>query len=384
MKAYSDRYWEMFNEIDGSYDDVAISTFKAGLPTDHDLRKSLTGKPITNVRLLMDRIDKYRRIEEDQLQGKGKAKVIPQERRDSKSDRAQNNRPWRDFAGQSGSVNTQAVNVVFREPVQKILEKVKNEPFFKWPNKMVGDPMNRNKNLYCHYHQDHGHTTENCRNLWDHLGQLVRDGRLKHLLHHSSGRRSQSGSAFQGNAASKPPLGTINVIFAAAGRTGSCPSRVMSVSSFSDDDPNSMPKRIKTNVPLVLSFSDADKLGTIQPHDDALVVTLRICGYDVKRVMVDQGSAAEIMYPDLYKGLGLKHEDLATYSSPLVSFEGKMVVPKGQIRLPMQAGEDVVEVDFIVVDAFSPYTAIIGRPWLHSLGAVSSTLHQKVKYPSGG
>ena len=50
----------------------------------------------------------------------------------------------------------------------------------------------------------------------------------------------------------------------------------------------------------------------------------------------------------------------------------------------MQAGEDVVEVDFIVVDAFSPYTAIMGRPWLHSLGSVSSTLHQKVKYPSRG
>ena len=189
---------------------------------------------------------------------------------------------------------------------------------------------------------------------------------------------------FQGNAAPKPPLGTINVIFAALGRTGSCPSRVMSVSSYSDDDSNSMLKRIETNVPLVLSFSDADKLGTIQPHDNALVVTLRIGGYDVKRVMVDQGSAAEIMYPDLYKGLGLKPEDLATYSSPLVSFEGKMVIPKGQIRLPVQAGEDVVEVDFIVVDAFSPYTAIMGRPWLHSLGVVSSTLHQKVKYPSGG
>ena len=56
----------MFNEIDGSYDDVAISTF--GLPAEHDLRKSLTSKPVTSVRLLMDRIDKYRRIEEDQLQ----------------------------------------------------------------------------------------------------------------------------------------------------------------------------------------------------------------------------------------------------------------------------------------------------------------------------
>ena len=67
LKAYSDRYWEMFNEIDGSYDDVAISTFKTSLPVEHDLRKSLTGKPVTCVRLLMDRIDKYRRIKEDPI-----------------------------------------------------------------------------------------------------------------------------------------------------------------------------------------------------------------------------------------------------------------------------------------------------------------------------
>ena len=196
LKAYSDRYWKMFNEIDGSYDDVAISTFKVGLPAEHDLRKSLTRKPVTSVHLLIDRIDKYRRIEEDQLQGKGKAKVIPQERRDPRSDWALNNRPRRDFAGQSGSANTQAVNVVFWEPVQKILEKVKNEPFFKWPNKMTGDPMNCNQILYCHYHQGHGYTTKDCRNLWDHLEQLVREGRLKHLLHHSSGRGGQTGSAF--------------------------------------------------------------------------------------------------------------------------------------------------------------------------------------------
>ena len=87
------------------------------------------------------------------------------------------------------------------------------------------------------------------------------------------------------------------------------------------------------DVPLILGFSNEDKVGTIQPHDDALVVTLRIGGYDVKRVMIDQGSAVDIMYPDLYKGLGLKLEDLAAYSSPLVSFEGRMVAPKGLIRL---------------------------------------------------
>ena len=104
----------------------------------------------------------------------------------------------------------------------------------------------------------------------------------------------------------------------------------------------------------------------------------------MKRVLVDQGSAVEIMYPDLYKGLNLKHEDLTAYDSPLVSFEGKTIIPRGQIRLPIRADSEVVEVDFIVVDAYSPYTTIVAKPWLHALGAISSTLHQKVRYPSKG
>ncbi|XP_050249056.1 uncharacterized protein LOC126696340 [Quercus robur] len=148
---------------------MAISTFKAGLSANHDLKKSPTGKLVTNVHQLMDRKDKYRRVDEDQLQGKGKVKVIPQERRDFRSDHYNSNRPRKDFVGQSGSADTQVVNAVFREPVQQVLEKIKNEPFFKWPNKMAGEPRKRNPNLYCHYHQDHRHTTKNCRNLWDHL-----------------------------------------------------------------------------------------------------------------------------------------------------------------------------------------------------------------------
>ncbi|XP_030922969.1 uncharacterized protein LOC115949837 [Quercus lobata] len=158
----------------------------------------------------------------------------------------------------------------------------------------------------------------------------------------------------------------------------------MSVARLPIEDNNSEPKRARKEAPQVIGFSDEDKIGTIQPHDDALVVILRIKGYDVKRVLVDQGSAVEIMYLDLYKGLNLKPEDLTAYDSPLVSFEGKTVTPKGQIRLPIQTGSDVVEVDFIVVDTYSPYTAIVARPWLYALGAVSSTLHQKVKYSSEG
>ena len=92
----------------------------------------------------------------------------------------------------------------------------------------------------------------------------------------------------------------------------------------------------------------------------------------MKRVMVDGGSAAEIMSPDLYKGLKLKPEDLLPYSSPLMSFDGKLVTPKGMIRLLIQTGSKIVEVNFIVVNTYSPYTTIIGRPWLHTLGAVVS------------
>ena len=104
----------------------------------------------------------------------------------------------------------------------------------------------------------------------------------------------------------------------------------------------------------------------------------------MKRVLVDQRCVAEIMYLDLYKGLNLKPEDLTAYDSPLVSFKGKTVTLKGQIRLPIQTGAEVMEVDFIMVDTYSPYTTIVARSWLHALGVVSSTLHQKVKYPSEG
>ena len=165
VKEYSERYWETFNEIDDDFDEVAFKTFEVGLPAEYNLRKSLTCKLVTSLRQLMDRVDKYKRIDDDQLQGKGKAKVIPQENRDFRSDRYNNNRSRRDYVGQSGSVNTQAINTVFREPIRQVLEKIKNEPFSKWPNKMAGDPAKRNQNLYYHYHQEQGHTTEDCRNL---------------------------------------------------------------------------------------------------------------------------------------------------------------------------------------------------------------------------
>ena len=80
-------------------------------------------------------------------------------------------------------------------------------------------------------------------------------------------------------------------------------------------------------------------------------------------------------YLDLYKGLGLRPEDLTNYDIPLIGFNRKVVVPNGQIKLPIMTEGKEVMVNFIVVNNFSRYTMILGRSWIHAIGAVPSTLH---------
>ena len=76
LKTYSDRYWEFFNEINGDFEDVPVRTFKVGLPMNLDLRKSLIMKLMQDIHQLMDRIEEYKRMEDNQVRGKGKVKVF--------------------------------------------------------------------------------------------------------------------------------------------------------------------------------------------------------------------------------------------------------------------------------------------------------------------
>ena len=125
------------------------------------------------------------------------------------------------------------VNVAFKEPVHKIVDRIKNEPFFRWPNKIGGDPSRRNQNLYCTYHQDKGHTIEQCRVLKDHLGQLVKAGHLKEFVVEPWKRGPGLGAQQRGNPAS-PPLGIIEVIHAVPGSKNMLGTRVSTVASRRD------------------------------------------------------------------------------------------------------------------------------------------------------
>ena len=153
---------------------------------------------------------------------------------------------------------------------------------------------------------------------------------------------------------------------------------VAPVGNCSSDQPLEKKMRIGREP---ITFNDNDLEGTIQPHNDVLVVATRIGSFLVKRVMVDHRSGADVMYSDLFRGLELKNQDLSKYDTPLVGFDGRVVIPEGQISLPINMEGKEVVIAFIVVSSFSPYTVILGRLWIHAMGAVLSTLHMKVKFP---
>ena len=132
-----------------------VSTFRMGLLEDSELRESLTKRPPEDMRQLMRCIEEYKHLEDDRLQNKGKALLLERSPQGIISAR-----PKKDFRMQEPEVQIEGVNVAFKEPMHKILDQIKNESFFRWPNKMGGDPSRRNQNLYCTYHRDKGHTTE--------------------------------------------------------------------------------------------------------------------------------------------------------------------------------------------------------------------------------
>uniref|UniRef100_A0A2N9H259 RNase H type-1 domain-containing protein n=1 Tax=Fagus sylvatica TaxID=28930 RepID=A0A2N9H259_FAGSY len=118
------------------------------------------------------------------------------------------------------------------------------------------------------------------------------------------------------------------------------------------------------------------------PHNDPLVITLRIGNFDVKRVLIDQGSFAEVMYQEIYEKLGLGGSDLTSFTTPVFGFSGESVVPQGKTTFLVLAGLINLQTKFIVVKALSLYNAIIRRDWLHKMRAIPSTLHQKQRFPT--
>lgn len=153
------------------------------------------------------------------------------------------------------------------------------------------------------------------------------------------------------------------------------PPRVLIVSSTSDLELEETVQKKRHWEAESIDYMGKDLKDIVHNHKDALLVMLRIGGFYVKRVTIDQGSGAEIMYLDLYEGLGLTPEDLTKYDSPLMAFDRSIVVLVRQVTLLVEVEGRRETIHFIVVHSYSPYTAIFGCPWIHSISVVPSSLH---------
>jgi hypothetical protein len=396
IKNYAARYSETYNDIEGCGEDVAVPTFKLGLPIDSGLRQSLTKRPPSNMKKLMSRIEQFIRLEED----KGNNNTVQTEapvRSPNIKPSAQTNKIPRVTTVPSNFVapSFKAHSTVFKEPIYRILEKIKAEPFFTWPPKLPGDPAARNQRPMCSYHRERGHLTENCYKFKSHLEQLVSDGHLSeyvnpNLTKQEKMRQSDDRLGSSGTA----PTGVIHVILSPL-CTSISPASYRSDlrkafhlrQSYGISDSAHLVPRFCSEVHVssdngTISFSDSDLHDVQLPHNDPLVITLRIGNYDVKRVLVDQGSFAEVMYQELYEKLGLGKSDISEFGSPVFGFSGESTIPLGKTTLPVLTGPINLQTEFIVIQAPSPYNAIMGRSWLHRMKAVPSTLHQKLRFPT--
>ncbi|XP_075640468.1 uncharacterized protein LOC142612234 [Castanea sativa] len=136
----------------------------------------------------------------------------------------------------------------------------------------------------------------------------------------------------------------------------------------------------------IIGFSEEDALRLHHPHDDALVVNIRAGDYNMHRVLVDNGSSADILYYPAFQQMGISRERLVPTNAPLVCFGGTRVYPLGVVTLsvtvgdyPQQITKDVV---FLVVDCSSAYNAILGRTTLNAWKAITSTYHLMIKFPT--
>ncbi|XP_064944526.1 uncharacterized protein LOC135596397 [Musa acuminata AAA Group] len=122
-------------------------------------------------------------------------------------------------------------------------------------------------------------------------------------------------------------------------------------------------------------------------HDDALVISARVANAQMRRIMVDMGSLADILYFDALQKLGLARENLSPMCSTLTGFTGDSISSLGAVTLPLTLGtppkSKTVMTTFLVVDLPTAYNAILGRPTLNKVRAVVSTYYQTIKFPTG-
>ncbi|XP_030970001.1 uncharacterized protein LOC115990293 [Quercus lobata] len=221
-----------------------------------------------------------------------------------------------------------------RKRSERVLMQIKDDPSLKWLEKMRGDPNKCNRNKYCRFHRDHGHDTNECFDLKQQIENLIRQGKLRNFLGRDNRDEKMKGKMEE---SSRPPLGEIRVIIGGSSIGQSSKSKKAYLKVVQSVQLSGRSPRVRSTDEAAITFTDEDAERIHHPHDDALIITLMIADYTTRRMLVDNGSSADILYYPAFQQIRLGRDQLRPVNSPLVGFGG-MKVPVDTISLSVVVG----------------------------------------------
>ncbi|XP_026420663.1 uncharacterized protein LOC113316731 [Papaver somniferum] len=308
----------------------------------------------------------------------------------------------RDQAQQKKGKFIDQVYTKLNTPISEILEKIDGHHKITYPwNRGQQPERTKNRTNFCEFHQFHSHTTDSCRDLKNALQDMINEGKLQEYIAQPTTPPTTGAPVHRVEIPREAQYLGCNTISHSAittlAREGYIIRRIHK-RNFKGDEVFSVtrepPIEDWMRVPISFSASEAPERG--QTHNDPLVFTMaialpehegkesknKILPWVMPKFLIDGGSSIEILFYETLKQMGLKEECLIPSTYNISGFNGSSTRPRGEITLKIWVGRILTLTTFCVVDVLSPYTAIVGRSWVHRIKGVDSTYHQRLRFPT--
>ncbi|XP_070026138.1 uncharacterized protein [Nicotiana sylvestris] len=262
----------------------------------------------------------------------------------------------------------------FNVDISDIISAISKIRDTRWLKPVLSDPSQRNPNLTCEFHGTHDHRTEDCRQLREEVVRLLSKGHLRDLLGDLAKNQFREREENRKNETEEPQ----HVIHMIVGGVDIPQEPTIKRTKISI----TREKRTQGYIPKdALTFSDEGIETLSQPHNDALVIFFLVNTFQIKRILVDPGSSANIIRSRVVEQLGLL-DQIVPASRVLNGFNMARETKKGEITLPVNVTDTTQNVKFHVIEGDMRYNALLGRSWIHCMRSVTLTLHQMMKFPT--